>query len=114
MTCMKGTYLVHLTCASSKTAREDLEPVVEKLFTPHTEMEIENEVEKPRLLWALYFNMRDSSDVSRNSYHDLPSNVYICSGPDCGLGNDNAVKQFSCRAARRCHSHASCQVCSFW
>ncbi|KAM5195073.1 rab proteins geranylgeranyltransferase component A 1 isoform 1-T1 [Hipposideros larvatus] len=94
MTCMKGTYLVHLTCTSSKTAREDLEPVVQKLFTPYTEMEIENEeVEKPRLLWALYFNMRDSSDVSRNSYNDLPSNVYVCSGPDCSLGNDNAVKQ---------------------
>ncbi|XP_027957302.1 rab proteins geranylgeranyltransferase component A 1 isoform X2 [Eumetopias jubatus] len=94
MTCMKGTYLVHLTCTSSKTAREDLEPVVQKLFTPYTETEIENEeVEKPRLLWALYFNMRDSSDVSRNSYNDLPSNVYVCSGPDCGLGNDNAVKQ---------------------
>ncbi|XP_034505027.1 rab proteins geranylgeranyltransferase component A 1 isoform X1 [Ailuropoda melanoleuca] len=94
MTCMKGTYLVHLTCTSSKTAREDLEPVVQKLFTPYTETEIENEeVEKPRLLWALYFNMRDSSDISRNSYNDLPSNVYVCSGPDCGLGNDNAVKQ---------------------
>ncbi|XP_008576150.1 PREDICTED: rab proteins geranylgeranyltransferase component A 1 [Galeopterus variegatus] len=94
MTCMKGTYLVHLTCTSSKTAREDLEPVVQKLFTPYTEMEIENEeVEKPRLLWALYFNMRDSSDISRNCYNDLPSNVYVCSGPDCGLGNDNAVKQ---------------------
>ncbi|XP_058392266.1 rab proteins geranylgeranyltransferase component A 1 isoform X2 [Diceros bicornis minor] len=94
MTCMKGTYLVHLTCTSSKTAREDLEPVVQKLFTPYTEMEIENEeVEKPRLLWVLYFNMRDSSDISRNSYNDLPSNVYVCSGPDCGLGNDNAVKQ---------------------
>uniref|UniRef100_A0A452RSB6 Rab proteins geranylgeranyltransferase component A n=1 Tax=Ursus americanus TaxID=9643 RepID=A0A452RSB6_URSAM len=94
MTCMKGTYLVHLTCTTSKTAREDLEPVVQKLFTPYTETEIENEeVEKPRLLWALYFNMRDSSDVSRNSYNDLPSNVYVCSGPDCGLGNDNAVKQ---------------------
>lgn len=37
--------------------------------------------------------MRDSSDVSRNAYNDLPSNVYVCSGPDCGLGNDNAVKQ---------------------
>ena len=37
--------------------------------------------------------MRDSSDVSRNSYNDLPSNVYVCSGPDCALGNDNAVKQ---------------------
>ncbi|XP_012640018.2 rab proteins geranylgeranyltransferase component A 1 isoform X2 [Microcebus murinus] len=94
MTCMKGTYLVHLTCTSSKTAREDLEPVVQKLFIPYTEMETENEeFEKPRLLWALYFNMRDSSDISRNCYNDLPSNVYVCSGPDCGLGNDNAVKQ---------------------
>ncbi|XP_066105044.1 rab proteins geranylgeranyltransferase component A 1 [Saccopteryx bilineata] len=93
MTCMKGTCLVHLTCSSSKTAREDLEPVVQKLFTPYTETETENEGEKPRLLWALYFNMRDSSAVSRNSYNDLPSNVYVCSGPDCGLGNDIAVKQ---------------------
>uniref|UniRef100_A0A8C5KIT9 Rab proteins geranylgeranyltransferase component A n=1 Tax=Jaculus jaculus TaxID=51337 RepID=A0A8C5KIT9_JACJA len=94
MTCMKGTYLVHLTCTSSKTAREDLEPVVQKLFTPNSETEIENEeVEKPRILWALYFNMRDSSDISRDCYRDLPSNIYVCSGPDCGIGNDNAVKQ---------------------
>ncbi|XP_012371821.1 rab proteins geranylgeranyltransferase component A 1 [Octodon degus] len=94
MTCMKGTYLVHLTCTSCQTAREDLEPVVQKLFIPYTEMEIENEdVEKPRILWALYFNMRDSSGVSRNCYINLPPNVYVCSGPDCGLGNDNAVKQ---------------------
>ncbi|XP_005409778.1 PREDICTED: rab proteins geranylgeranyltransferase component A 1 [Chinchilla lanigera] len=94
MTCMKGTYLVHLTCTSFKTAREDLEPVVQKLFIPYTEMEIESEeVEKPRILWALYFNMRDSSEVGRNCYNDLPPNVYVCSGPDCGLGNDNAVKQ---------------------
>ncbi|KAM5127902.1 rab proteins geranylgeranyltransferase component A 1 isoform 1-T1 [Callospermophilus lateralis] len=94
MTCMKGTYLVHLTCTSSKTAKEDLEAVVEKLFTPYTETGIENEeVEKPRILWALYFNMRDSSDINRNCYNDLPSNVYVCSGPDGGLGNDNAVKQ---------------------
>ncbi|XP_058515232.1 rab proteins geranylgeranyltransferase component A 1 [Ochotona princeps] len=94
MTCMKGTYLVHLTCTSSKTARDDLEPVVQKLFTPYSEMEIEKEeVEKPRILWVLYFNMRDSSDISRNCYNDLPPNVYVCSGPDAALGNDNAVKQ---------------------
>ncbi|XP_040855940.1 rab proteins geranylgeranyltransferase component A 1 isoform X2 [Ochotona curzoniae] len=94
MTCMKGTYLVHLTCTSSKTARDDLEPVVQKLFTPYSEMEIEKEeVEKPRILWALYFNMRDSSDINRNCYNDLPPNVYVCSGPDAALGNDNAVKQ---------------------
>lgn len=109
MTCMKGTYLVHLTCTSSKTAREDLEPVVQKLFIPYTEMEIENEqVEKPRILWALYFNMRDSSDISRSCYKDLPSNVYVCSGPDCGLGNDNAVKQAETLFQEICPSEDFC------
>ncbi|XP_077024571.1 rab proteins geranylgeranyltransferase component A 2 [Tamandua tetradactyla] len=95
MTCMKDTYLVHLTCPSSKTAREDLEEsVVKKLFTPYDETEIDKEgLTKPRLLWALYYNMRDSSEIGRSSYNGLPSNVYICSGPDCGLGNEHAVKQ---------------------
>ncbi|OPJ89645.1 rab proteins geranylgeranyltransferase component A 2-like [Patagioenas fasciata monilis] len=94
MTCMKGTYLVHLTCPSTKTAREDLEPVVQKLFNVNTEKDAENEeLEKPRVLWAVYFNMRDSSGIDRNSYDRLPSNVYVCSGPDSALGNDCAVKQ---------------------
>ncbi|XP_054145522.1 rab proteins geranylgeranyltransferase component A 1 [Melozone crissalis] len=94
MTCMKDTYLVHLTCPSTKTAREDLEPVVQKLFNLNTEKETENEeLEKPRVLWAVYFNMRDSSGVERSSYAGLPSNVYVCSGPDSALGNDCAVNQ---------------------
>ncbi|XP_014810426.1 PREDICTED: rab proteins geranylgeranyltransferase component A 1 [Calidris pugnax] len=94
MTCMKDTYLVHLTCPSTKTAREDLEPVVQKLFNLNTEKETENEeLEKPRVLWAVYFNMRDSSGIDRNSYVGLPPNVYVCSGPDPALGNDCAVKQ---------------------
>ncbi|NWV06757.1 RAE2 geranylgeranyltransferase, partial [Ptilonorhynchus violaceus] len=94
MTCMKDTYLVHLTCPSTKTAREDLEPVVQKLFNLNTEKETENEeLEKPRVLWAVYFNMRDSSAVEKNSYAGLPSNVFVCSGPDSALGNDCAVKQ---------------------
>ncbi|XP_054069663.1 rab proteins geranylgeranyltransferase component A 1 isoform X2 [Rissa tridactyla] len=94
MTCMKDTYLVHLTCPSTKTAREDLEPVVQKLFNLNTEKETENEeLEKPRVLWAVYFNMRDSSGIDKNSYDGLPSNVYVCSGPDSALGNDCAVKQ---------------------
>ncbi|OXB74914.1 UNVERIFIED_CONTAM: hypothetical protein H355_009658, partial [Colinus virginianus] len=37
--------------------------------------------------------MRDSSGIDRNSYSGLPSNVYVCSGPDSALGNDCAVKQ---------------------
>ncbi|XP_071425503.1 rab proteins geranylgeranyltransferase component A 1 [Pithys albifrons albifrons] len=94
MTCMKDTYLVHLTCPSTQTAREDLEPVVQKLFNLNAEKETENEeLEKPRVLWAVYFNMRDSSGVEKNSYNGLPSNVYVCSGPDSALGNDCAVKQ---------------------
>ncbi|XP_030352991.1 rab proteins geranylgeranyltransferase component A 1-like [Strigops habroptila] len=94
MTCMKETYLVHLTCPSTKTAREDLEPVVQKLFNLNAEKETENEeLEKPKVLWAVYFNMRDSSGVERKSYDGLPSNVYVCSGPDPALGNDCAVKQ---------------------
>ncbi|NXA32561.1 RAE2 geranylgeranyltransferase, partial [Eudromia elegans] len=96
MTCMKDTYLVHLTCPSTKTAREDLEPVVQKLFNLNTETEKETEneeVEKPRVLWAVYFNMRDSSGIDRSSYNRLPPNVYVCSGPDSALGNDCAVRQ---------------------
>ncbi|XP_014163408.2 rab proteins geranylgeranyltransferase component A 1 [Geospiza fortis] len=94
MTCMKDTYLVHLTCPSTKTAREDLEPVVQKLFSLNTEKETGNEeLEKPRVLWAVYFNVRDSSGVEKSSYAGLPSNVYVCSGPDSALGNDCAVRQ---------------------
>ncbi|NXP44038.1 RAE2 geranylgeranyltransferase, partial [Heliornis fulica] len=94
MTCMKDTYLVHLTCPSTETAREDLEPVVQKLFNLNTEKETENEeLDKPRVLWAVYFNIRDSSGIDRNSYDGLPSNVHVCSGPDSALGNDCAVKQ---------------------
>ncbi|XP_038603849.1 rab proteins geranylgeranyltransferase component A 1 [Tachyglossus aculeatus] len=94
MTCMKGTHLVHLTCTASGTAREDLEPVVQKLFRPYNETEPGNEeVDKPGVLWALYFNMRDSSGIARDSYPDLPSNVYVCSGPSGALGSDHAVKQ---------------------
>lgn len=59
-------------------------------FLSETENE---ELGKPRVLWAVYFNMRDSSGIDKNSYDGLPSNVYVCSGPDSALGNDCAVKQ---------------------
>ncbi|XP_058053023.1 rab proteins geranylgeranyltransferase component A 1 isoform X3 [Ahaetulla prasina] len=94
MICMKNTYLVHLTCPSIRTAKEDLTHVVEQLFSvAETEGEDEGEGTKPQILWSVYFNMRDSSSVDRASYDNLPSNMYVCSGPDGGLGNDCAVKQ---------------------
>ncbi|XP_036380374.1 rab proteins geranylgeranyltransferase component A 1 isoform X2 [Megalops cyprinoides] len=96
MTCMPGTYLVHLTCPSSGTAREDLAEVVSRLFAEpsgdgdEAELTGEADSEKPALLWALYFNMRDSSGVASSSYR-LPSNVHVCSGPEPALGSDHAV-----------------------
>uniref|UniRef100_A0AAY5K336 Rab proteins geranylgeranyltransferase component A n=1 Tax=Esox lucius TaxID=8010 RepID=A0AAY5K336_ESOLU len=88
MTCMPGTYLVHLTCSSSGSAREDLAPVVSRLFCIPVR---EEGSEVPSVLWALYFNMRDTSAVDRSSY-DLPSNVHVCTSPDAALGSDHAIK----------------------
>ncbi|ETE60293.1 Rab proteins geranylgeranyltransferase component A 2, partial [Ophiophagus hannah] len=86
--------LVHLTCPSIQTAKEDLTHVVEQLFSvAETEGEEEEEGAKPQVLWSMYFNMRDSSSLDRSSYDNLPSNMYVCSGPDGALGNDCAVKQ---------------------
>ncbi|XP_051877164.1 rab proteins geranylgeranyltransferase component A 1 [Pristis pectinata] len=97
MTCPQGTYLVHLTCPSNGSAKEDLEPVISRLFTQYSENEEndynECEGEKPKVLWALYFNVRDSSAVDRNSYEGLPSNVYVCSGPNAALGFEQSVEQ---------------------
>ncbi|KAI1902760.1 hypothetical protein AGOR_G00019320 [Albula goreensis] len=95
MTCMPGTFLVHLTCPSTGTAQEDLAPVVSRLFAePASDGEDQGEVdsEKPTLLWALYYNMRDSTAVDRSGY-SLPSNVYLCTGPDPALGSDHAISQ---------------------
>uniref|UniRef100_A0A3B4WYK5 Rab proteins geranylgeranyltransferase component A 1-like n=1 Tax=Seriola lalandi dorsalis TaxID=1841481 RepID=A0A3B4WYK5_SERLL len=89
MTCMPGTYLVHLTCQSVGSAFEDLSPVVTRMF--HTP-ESHDQEKCPSVLWCLYFNMADGSEVEVEG-HDLPSNIYLCSGPDGGLGHDHAIRQ---------------------
>uniref|UniRef100_A0A8C9SP15 Rab proteins geranylgeranyltransferase component A n=1 Tax=Scleropages formosus TaxID=113540 RepID=A0A8C9SP15_SCLFO len=88
MTCMPGTYLVHLTCPSSGSAREDLQPVVSRLFTKPASA---GEEGTPAVLWAVYFNMRDSTAADRSGY-DLPGNVHVCSGPDAALGSDHSIR----------------------
>ncbi|XP_029375547.1 rab proteins geranylgeranyltransferase component A 1 [Echeneis naucrates] len=89
MTCLPGTYLVHLTCQSVGSAFDDLSPVVTKMFhTPETD----DQETRPSVLWCLYFNMADGLDVEVEG-HNLPSNVYLCSGPDGHLGHDHAIRQ---------------------
>uniref|UniRef100_A0A673BSX5 Rab proteins geranylgeranyltransferase component A n=1 Tax=Sphaeramia orbicularis TaxID=375764 RepID=A0A673BSX5_9TELE len=89
MTCMPGTYLVHLTCQSVGSAYEDLSPLVTRMF--HT-TESSDQEERPSVLWCLYFNMVDGSGLEVEG-HDLPSNMYLCSGPDGALGHDHTIKQ---------------------
>uniref|UniRef100_A0A7N8XJB2 Rab proteins geranylgeranyltransferase component A n=1 Tax=Mastacembelus armatus TaxID=205130 RepID=A0A7N8XJB2_9TELE len=89
MTCMSGTYLVHLTCQSVGSSYQDLSPVVTKLF--HTP-ESHDQEHRPSVLWCLYFNMADG-DGTQVQGHNLPSNVYLCSGPDADLGHDHAIRQ---------------------
>ncbi|XP_074466272.1 rab proteins geranylgeranyltransferase component A 1 isoform X1 [Sebastes fasciatus] len=89
MTCMPGTHLVHLTCQSVGSAYEDLSPLVTRMFrTP----ESHDQESCPSVLWCLYFNMVDGSGLEVEG-HDLPSNVYVCSGPDGELGHEHAVRQ---------------------
>ncbi|XP_026883033.1 rab proteins geranylgeranyltransferase component A 1 [Electrophorus electricus] len=96
MTCMPGTYLVHLTCPASGSAREDLAPVISNLFhVPNSSgeepMQGSEETEKPLALWVMYFNMRDTSGLDSSCY-SLPSNVHVCTGPDASLGCDYSIK----------------------
>ncbi|XP_056587662.1 rab proteins geranylgeranyltransferase component A 1 [Triplophysa dalaica] len=96
MTCMPGTYLVHLNCSSLNSAQEDLSPVVSRLFhvpsVPGEEPSEDTEESiKPSVLWVMYFNMRDTSDLDDSSY-SLPSNVHVCTGPDSSLGSDYSIK----------------------
>ncbi|XP_070712147.1 rab proteins geranylgeranyltransferase component A 1 isoform X2 [Pempheris klunzingeri] len=89
MTCMSGTYLVHLTCQSVGSSYEDLSPVVTRMFrTP----ESHDREDCPSVLWCLYFNMADGSGLEVEG-HDLPSNVHVCSGPDGAVGHDHAIRQ---------------------
>ncbi|KAM4620715.1 rab proteins geranylgeranyltransferase component A 1 isoform 2-T2 [Polymixia lowei] len=88
MTCIPGTYLVHLTCQSVGTAFEDLSPLVTRMFrTPES-----HDQGRPCVLWSLYFNMADSTG-SEVEGHDLPSNVWVCPGPDSSLGHQHAISQ---------------------
>ncbi|KAL2096145.1 hypothetical protein ACEWY4_008293 [Coilia grayii] len=98
MTCMPGTFLVHLTCTSRGAAQEDLEPLVTRMFfvppsAGETPAEGDESGGRPKVLWAMYFNMLDISRMDPGGGNfDLPGNVHICTGPDVNLGCDYSVK----------------------
>ncbi|XP_043996514.1 rab proteins geranylgeranyltransferase component A 1 [Gambusia affinis] len=89
MTCISGTYLVHLTCRSVGSAHQDLSPLVTRMFRT---TESQEEDRRPSVLWSLYFNMAEGM-ASQVEGQPLPSNVHICHGPDSALGHEDAVQQ---------------------
>nr|CAD7425470.1 unnamed protein product [Timema monikensis] len=119
--CPAGLYVVHMTCKQQTSAKEDLQPVVAKLFstdgdnhhqtrvpadtpTTHTqvgssgeegELEktsiVEQDLVKPQVLWCLYFNCLDTSSTDLSS--NTPAKVYLCSGPELDLDFEFAVQQ---------------------
>uniref|UniRef100_A0A3Q2XNU3 Rab proteins geranylgeranyltransferase component A n=1 Tax=Hippocampus comes TaxID=109280 RepID=A0A3Q2XNU3_HIPCM len=91
MTCAPGTYLVHLTCQSQLgSAYEDLWPVVTRMFNTAQSCDQDS---RPDVLWCFYFNMDDGGAGAESDGDRLPSNVYVCSGPDAELGHERAIKQ---------------------
>lgn len=46
---------------------------------------------KPQVLWSLYFNCPETSECDLSA--NVPSNVFLCSGPDLDLDFEFSVKQ---------------------
>ncbi|KAK7865799.1 hypothetical protein R5R35_001264 [Gryllus longicercus] len=121
--CPKGLYVVHMTCKQQTTAHEDLKAVVEHLlhveFSDGTVARIDTDIKstqtahqegssaenpegadasgerpaalKPQVLWSLFFNCPETSQCDFSA--DVPSNVFLCSGPDLDLDFEFSVKQ---------------------
>ncbi|KAJ8982352.1 hypothetical protein NQ317_013103 [Molorchus minor] len=82
--------LVHLISNQITTPQEDFRHVVDNLFINYTEKD-ENESCKPQILWSCYFSLPDSNHC--NLRENVPSNVYLCPGPDSDLDYDLSIKK---------------------
>ena len=52
--------------------------------------------EKPRILWSLFFDLEDTSQVQATD--NCPSNLHIIGGPDASLDCDLALQQVGMRS----------------
>ncbi|CAH0392848.1 unnamed protein product [Bemisia tabaci] len=112
--CPTNQYVVHMTCKQEVSAQEDLLPIVSNLFNPYTLEDDEKSADaavegdsaeisenwKPRLLWALYYNVLDTSPQFFSP--SVPANVHLCSGPDGDLDFDASVNQAKSIFSRIC------------
>ncbi|XP_068627659.1 rab proteins geranylgeranyltransferase component A 1 [Battus philenor] len=86
--CPKGLFVVYFITNKVKDAETDLKPYAERIFDM-TGGDQNEETEKPKCLWSLFYNVMDTSATASSS---VPC-VHVCSGPDAGLDFDRAVEQ---------------------
>ncbi|KAK9870755.1 hypothetical protein WA026_009716 [Henosepilachna vigintioctopunctata] len=87
-TCPKNLFLVHITTKGSDDPKEDLRECIESLFPVEAGSETS---EKPKILWSSYFSIPDTNELNLNSF--VPSNVFLCPGPDSDLDYDLSLKK---------------------
>ncbi|XP_072941819.1 rab proteins geranylgeranyltransferase component A 2 isoform X2 [Epargyreus clarus] len=86
--CPKGLFVVYFITNKVNDAESDLRPYAEKIFDMTGGDQTEHS-EKPKCLWSLFYNVKDSSAAVRSG----SERVHVCSGPDAGLDFDRAVEQ---------------------
>ncbi|XP_045459484.1 rab proteins geranylgeranyltransferase component A 2 [Melitaea cinxia] len=84
--CPKGLFLVYFFTTKVKDAESDLKPYAEKILNLSEGDQTENS-DKPKCLWSLYYNVKDTSGSVREGI----DNVHVCCGPDVDLDFDRAV-----------------------
>lgn len=70
--------------------QNDIQHCSEKLlnFSPNVD---KSQNRKPNVLWSAYFSVPDTSEIELQK--QLPSNVFLCPGPDLDLDYDHTIKQ---------------------
>lgn len=72
--------------------QNDIEHCSEKLFNFNSNADKEDGVpRKPNVLWSAYFSVPDASETDLQE--QLPSNVFLCPGPDLDLDYDHTIEQ---------------------
>lgn len=86
--------IVHAYCKQITTPEDDLKQCINNLMkiSENPNLIIENEDETtPNVLWSLYYTVTDT--IFEDDNKELPTNMFICGGPDLDLDYDNSVKK---------------------
>lgn len=108
-TCPKGLYLIHITCESLTTPKEDLLPYVTQILkTTFSDIKTPSEEETtsfsdeqplddeaiPTILWSFYFHIpRCIGCNNQSNSKSTPSNVKLVCGPFFELDFDRSINQ---------------------